>query len=120
MNLAQVSEAKTLKDGERLLLIYEGREFTNMEMLRYSKKLASALRELGVSRGDRVIVQMPNCPEVLQAFGAAWRMGAVIVPINFLVGEEEIAHIYRDSGAKVVISSLEFLPKINAARGPGS
>ena len=59
---------------------------------------------------------MPNCPEVLQGFQALWKIGAVVVPINFLVGEEETAHIYEDSGAKVVISSRAFLPKIRSAR----
>ena len=74
-----------------------------------------------MKRGDRVILQMPNCPEVLQGFGAIWRIGAVIVPINYLVGEAETAYIYEDSGAKVVISSLAFLPKIQAgrAKAPG-
>jgi long-chain acyl-CoA synthetase len=85
-------------------------------MLRASKKLATALKELGVKRGDRVILQMPNCPEALQSFSAVWRMGAVIVPINYLIGEEETAYIYQDSGAKVVISDQAFLPKIRAGR----
>jgi long-chain acyl-CoA synthetase len=63
---------------------------------------------------------MPNSPEVLQGFQAVWRIGAVVVPINYLVGEEETAYIYQDSGAKVVISHSAFLPKIRAARAMGS
>jgi long-chain acyl-CoA synthetase len=61
-------------------------------------------------------VQAPNCPEVLYAFSAAWRLGAVIVPINYMIGEEETTHIYKDSGAKIVISSKLFLPKIRACQ----
>ena len=116
MNLAKISENRVIEQGERVSLIYESREITNTEMLSKSKRLATALKNFGVTRGDRVILQMPNCPEVLQAFGAAWRIGAAIVPINWLVGDEETAYIYRDSGAKVIISSRMFLPKINAAR----
>jgi len=116
MNLAGIAEAKVEEEGERISLIYEGREITNAEMLRASRKLARALNDLGVKRGDRVILQMPNCPEVLQSFTAIWRIGAVVVPINYLVGEEETAYIYQDSGAKVVISSSAFLPKIRAGR----
>jgi long-chain acyl-CoA synthetase len=121
MNLAKIAEEKALEEGERVSLIFENREITNLAMLRASRKLASVLRELGVQRGDRVILQMPNNPEVLQAFGAVWRIGAVVVPINWLVGEEETAYIYQDSGARVVISSKTFLPKIRAgqARAPG-
>jgi long-chain acyl-CoA synthetase len=57
---------------------------------------------------------MPNCPEVFESFGAVWKLGAVAVPMNYLVGDEESAHIYQDSGAETVISSLGFLPKIEA------
>ena len=116
MNLAGIAEQKIKEEGERLTLIYEGREITNVEMNRASRRLARSLKDLGVKRGDRIILQMPNCPEVLQGFGAIWRIGAVVVPINYLVGEEETAYIYQDSGAKVVISSSVFLPKIQAGK----
>lgn len=121
MNLANLSEKKVMETGEQVSIIFEGREITNMEMLQKSKKLAAALKNLGVKRGDRVVLQMPNCPEVLQGFGAIWRIGAVIVPVNYLIGEEETAYIYQDSGAKAVISSQAFLPKIRAgqAKAPG-
>jgi len=121
MNLAGIAEEKMREEGERVTLIYEGREITNVEMIRASRRLARALKDLGVKRGDRVILQMPNCPEVLQGFGAIWSIGAVAVPINYLVGEEETTYIYQDSGAKVVVSSSVFLPKIQAgkAKAPG-
>ena len=116
MNIAKVAEEKVEEQGEQVSIIFEDREITNLEMLKASRRLANALKKLGVQRGDRVILQMPNCPEVLQGFQAVWKLGAVVVPINYLVGEEETAYIYRDSGAKVVISSQAFLPKIQAGR----
>ena len=116
MNIARLNEERALEQGERVVIIYEGREITNTEMLRDSRKLTRALKNLGVKKGDRIILQMPNCPEVLQGFSAAWRLGAVIVPINYLIGEEETAYIYEDSGAQVVISSKAFLPKIRAGQ----
>lgn len=117
MNIARLFENRVMERGEQVTLFFEDREITNFEMLRASRKLATALKELGVKRGDRIVVQMPNCPEVLQCFSAAWGIGAVIVPINYLIGEEETAFIYRDSGAKVVISSQAFLPIIHAGQG---
>jgi len=116
MNLAQLREEKVLAEGERISLYFKEKAITNFEMLRNSQKLVSALKNIGVKRGDRIIIQMPNCPEVIESFGAVWRIGAVIVPINYLMGDEEIAYIYKDSGAKVVISSMAFLPKIRAAQ----
>lgn len=116
INIAKLRENKVLKEGERVSIVFQGKEITNFEYMRTSKKLVTALKDLNVKRGDRVIIQMPNCIEVMQSFGAVWRLGAVIVPINHLMGEDEIAYIYQDSGAKVVISSKEFLPKIRAAQ----
>ncbi len=116
MNVAQVAEDNIKKFGEYVSLDFEGQEFTNVEMDRVARKLGSGLRKIGVKRGDRVIVQLPNCPEVLQSFQAVWKIGAVIVPINFLIGEEETTHIYQDSGAVAVISSSDFLEKAETAR----
>lgn len=116
MNLAKLIEEKFLKKPELIRLIYEDREISSMEIVRQQRKLATVLKNLGVQRGDRIIVQLPNCPEVLYSFNAIWRLGAVIVPINYLIGEDETAHIYRDSGAKVVISSKIYLPKIQACK----
>jgi long-chain acyl-CoA synthetase len=116
MNLAELSKMEIDRFGEHVTLIYEGQEFTNVQLRREARQLASALKELGVEHGERVIIQMPNCPEVLQSFGAVYALGAVVVPINFLVGDEETAFIYQDSGATTVISSMQFLPKIEACR----
>jgi len=116
MNIARLAENRLKEEGERVAIIFEGREITNVQMDRAARKLGNALKNLGVKRGDRVILQMPNCPEVLQGFYAVWKIGAVVVPINYLVGEEETTYIYEDSGAKVVISSQSFLPKIRVGQ----
>ncbi len=116
MNIAKLNEDRGLEKPDLTKIIYEDRELSNLDIIRHSRRLAHALANLGVKRGDRVIIQTFNCPEVLYGFSAAWRLGAVIVPINYMIGEEETAHIYRDSGAKVVITSKMFLPKVQACR----
>ena len=116
MNIAKLNEDRGLEKPDLTKIIYEDREISNLDIIRQSRRLARALAKLGVKRGDRVIIQTFNCPEVLYGFSAAWRLGAVIVPINYMIGEEETAHIYRDSGAKVVITSKMFLPKVRACR----
>ena len=84
MNIAELA-LKNLEVGEHVSYIFEEREITNVEMDRAARKFGNALKKLGVSRGDRVIMQLPNCPEVLQAFQAIWRIGAISLPINYLV-----------------------------------
>jgi long-chain acyl-CoA synthetase len=116
MNLVELAEAKISDSGEYVSAVFEGREITNLETERMSRRLAGALRNLNVKRGDRVLIQMPNCPEVFRSFGAIWRVGATVVPVNHMIGAEESAFIYRDCGAKTLISSTDFLPRIESCR----
>ena len=117
MTLARLAEESLDKYGEYLALSFEGREYTNLDQQRSACRLAHALRRLGVAAGDRVVVMLPNCPEVIQSYGAILRCGAVIVPIIFLLGDKEVAHILADSEAKVVITSSDMLWKVEGQLG---
>jgi len=116
MNIAELAENEIRRFGGHTSLVFENQEWTNVAMDRAARKLGNGLRKLGVKRGDRVIIHMPNCPEVFQSFQAVWKIGAVVVPVNYLIGEEETTHIYQDCGAETVISSCTLVPKIEAAR----
>src|ERR1700679_2860900 len=78
-------------------------------------RFATGLAELGVRPGDRLVVLMANCPEVLVTYNAAWRAGAVVTPLIFLVSEDELRHALADSGAVAVVTTPEFMPKVLAA-----
>ena len=75
---------------------------------------------LGVRPGDRLLVLMANCPEVLITYTAAWRAGAVVTPLIFLVSEDELRHALNDSGAVGIVTTAEFLPKVSAALDGGT
>ena len=72
-----------------------------------AQRVATGLRRLGVSPGDRVVVFMANCPEVPIVYYAIWRAGAVATPVIFLISGPELRHILGDSGAVAVITSPE-------------
>jgi long-chain acyl-CoA synthetase len=118
MNLARLGEDNVERFGEYVALHFEGRDLTNVDQQRAAVRVAHALRRLGVAPGDRVVVLLPNCPEVLQAYGGVLRVGAVIVPIVFLLSPDEVRHILEDSGAKVVITAPELASKIEGWPGP--
>jgi long-chain acyl-CoA synthetase len=105
VNLASLGDDNIRRYGEYAGMVFEGRELTNVEQQRTANRAANALRRLGVEPGDRVVVMLPNCPEVLQAYTAIWKLGAVIVPVVFLLGAEEVRHILEHSGAKVLVTS---------------
>jgi long-chain acyl-CoA synthetase len=73
------------------------------ELWRDARRIAGALRELGVGRGDRVAMLVPNVPDFPRVYYAIEAIGAVAVPIHLLFKREEIAHVLRDSGARLVV-----------------
>lgn len=83
-----------------------------------SNRLAGALRARGVGRGDRIAILLPQGKAVLVAHLAAYRLGAIAVPLAALFGVDALAYRLADSGAKVVISDEAGLAKINAIAGP--
>jgi long-chain acyl-CoA synthetase len=101
MSLARLAEDALEKYGEFTALAFEGRQYTNLDQQRAASRLAHVLRRLGVRPGDRVVVMLANCPEVMQSYGAILLCGAVIVPVIFLLGDKEVAHILADSEAKL-------------------
>ena len=117
MSLTKLAEESLRKYGEYVSLAFEGRLFTNVDQDRAACRLAHALRRLGVEPGDRVMVMLPNCPEVIQSYGAILKVGAVIVPVIFLLGDKEVGHILTDSEAKVVITSSDMLWKVEGQIG---
>lgn len=74
------------------------------EINQYSNGLAAGLQELGVGTGDRVALFMQNIPQFWIANLAAWKIGAIIVPLNIMFKEKELIYHLNDSGATVLIS----------------
>lgn len=71
-------------------------------------RFASGLQKMGVKKGDRVAIMLPNCPQFIIAAYALWRIGAVVVCCNPLYVQREIEYLINDSGARafIVMSSL--------------
>ena len=111
MNLATLGEDNVRTFGEYPALAFEGRELTNVDLQRAANRLAGALRGLGVGPGDRVVVLLPNCPEVLQAYAAILKLGAVIVPVVFLLGQDATPEQIRELRADldVGLKAIEIL-----------
>ena len=117
MNLARLGEESVERFGEYTALHFEGRELTNVDQQRTGARVAGALARLRVGPGDRVVVLLPNCPEVLAAYTGILKAGAVIVPIVFLLSADEVRHILADSAAKVVITAPELADKVEGWSG---
>ena len=92
----------------------DSREWSFRELSRLSNRLANALAAGGVRRGDRVAVLLGQGVETGLAHLAAYKLGAVALPLFALFGAEAIEHRLRDSGAKALITDAEGREKAEA------
>lgn len=101
--LSEMISASVATYGRRPALEFFGAVTTYRELGDRILRAAEGLRRLGVSRGDRVALVLPNCPQHVIAFYAALRLGAVVVEHNPLYTARELRHQFEDHGAKVAI-----------------
>lgn len=82
MNIGRLAEDNIKRFGEYKFVNYERRWHTNVQIDSAANRLGNALKSLDVKKGDRVGVQLLNCPELLHVFFAVFKIGAILVPIN--------------------------------------
>ena len=85
------------------IIRYFDATLTMSEVDELTDALATALSEFGVGKGDRLALVLQNVPQFILATVAAWKLGAVVVPINPMYRERELNAVLTDSGAIVVI-----------------
>lgn len=83
------------------------RAFTFGDLERRSNRLAHALRRRGLEAGDRLALLLPNRVEVIDLWLACLKIGVIVVPINVLYREREVAHIVGDAQPRAIVASPE-------------
>lgn len=106
--------------GERVCLSWENsagdrRQFTYAEMDALSSRFADALVKLGVARGDRVLLRLPNLPEFYIAALAVAKLGGVFIPSSTQFRATEIEYRLRDSAAVAVVTTTGLAADVEAA-----
>ncbi|THE63023.1 AMP-dependent synthetase [Salinadaptatus halalkaliphilus] len=101
----------------RLALVFEDQDggvekYTFYDLDVRSNQIANLLADLGVTRGDRVAVSLPNVPETVLLHFAVYKLGAVIVPLSKLFGTDAMAYRLRDSGSTVLVTNDAGLEKV--------
>jgi fatty-acyl-CoA synthase len=100
---------------ERAALIFFGRVFTYRELRESAERVAARLYALGVRKGDRVLLDMQNCPQLVIAHFGILRANAVVVPVNPMNRAEELKHYIQDPDAKVAITTSDLAPELARA-----
>ena len=114
-SLQRLGEAAWERLGGESRLFFEDQAFTGQQLAERTRRLSQGFRDAGLQPGERVVVCMANCPEVLETYRALWRIGAIVTPLLFLLSSDELRAALSDSGAVAVVTTPEFLPKIASA-----
>ena len=89
-------------------LLFKGAAITYQALERASDSCAAGLRALGVSHGDRVGLLLPNCPQFVIAELAAWKLGAIVAPLNPLYTDAELELPLRENGVETLVTLTRF------------
>lgn len=101
------------KFPQKVAIHFMGKELSYEELYQSSMKFANYLQKLGIKKGDRVSIMLPNCPQAVISFYGILYAGGVVVMTNPLYTEREIAYQMKDSGAKAIISLDILFPRIS-------
>ncbi len=116
MNLYEVLDNTAKEFGKRTAIYFFGNRILYKKFKNISDRLATALVNLGVKKGDVVALLMPNFPQFLFSFYGILRAGAILTTCSVLYTEHELMYQVNDSGAEVIIAHDSQLEKINNIR----
>ncbi|MBD1903921.1 long-chain fatty acid--CoA ligase [Funiculus sociatus GB2-A5] len=105
MNIAHHVERGHLLFSDKIALIFEEKSFTYKQLDELAGRVANGLRGLGINRGDRVALFLPNIPEFVISYLGILKIGAVVVSVNVMLKSAEVSYILNDCAAKAIITT---------------
>ncbi|MBE9214579.1 long-chain-fatty-acid--CoA ligase [Plectonema cf. radiosum LEGE 06105] len=118
MNIAQNVERGCCLFPNKPAVIFEGKYLTYKHLNQMVNRAANALSELGMKRGERIGLFLPNIPEFIISYLAIQKIGAIAVSINISLQEDEVKFILDDCQATVLITTPQLYEKISQADLP--
>ncbi len=112
MNIAHNVERGARFFPHKTALIFEGKSFTYKQIDRLANRVANGLRGLGISRGDRVALFLPNIPEFVISYLGILKIGAVVVSLNVMLKSGEVKFILNDCSALALITTEELIENV--------
>ena len=115
ISLGQMLEKSAAKYPRNVAVVFINNKITYAQLDEMANRFANVLKKLGVQKGDRVALHMPNTPQMVFAYFGTVKLGAVAVMFNPLYSPREIEHQLRDSGAKVMLILDLMWPMVKTA-----
>ena len=117
LDLPEIPVSQFLTDAykenpSKVAIHFMGKDLTYQELYESSLRFANYLRSLGVEKGDRVAIMLPNCPQAVIAYYGTLYAGGVVVQTNPLYTERELQYQMADAGAKVILVMDILYPRV--------
>ena len=97
-------------------IIHGDHVYSFRETNRRVNAMANAFLDMGIKKGDRIAAGLFNCPQLIETWMAAFKIGAVAVNINYRLEADEIRHVLEDSGTSILVLDDELVDKVEAVR----
>jgi fatty-acyl-CoA synthase len=104
-----------LRYPDKAATVFFGRSMCYSELAEKAERLAACLQRIGIGKGDRVMLNMQNCPQLLIAHWAILRADAVVVPVNPMNRSEELKHYITDPNVKIAITTSDLAGELARA-----
>ncbi len=108
-------EGSALRYPSKDAIVFLGTHLTYAQMIDKALRMAAYLHSLGVQAGDRVVLSMQNCPQLIITHFAILRLGAVVVPVNPMNKAEELKHYILDPDTRVAVTTADLAADMAAA-----
>ncbi|MBM3148567.1 MAG: AMP-binding protein, partial [Chloroflexi bacterium] len=94
---------------DRDAIVFEGKRWTYSQVNERVNKLANALLQFGIKKGDRIAMLQVNCPEVVETYFATAKVGGIFVPLNFRAKTDELSYMLSNAEAKILFVGKRYL-----------
>jgi long-chain acyl-CoA synthetase len=114
--LLDIVNETTSQRPDHPALLFKGSVMSYAKLERLSSAFAGALIGMGVKKGDRVALVLPNTPQLVLTMLGTWKAGGIAVPLNALYTEHELEMAFKECGAETVVVMTRFYSKIKAVQ----
>lgn len=101
---------------DRTAVIFEGKSYTYSQINERSNRLANALMNLGIKKGDKIAFFQTNCPQYIESYYATAKLGGIFVPLNFRVKADELIYFLNHSESNTIFVGDRYIELVNSVR----
>lgn len=113
MTLVELLENSSRIYPKKVALIFGEKRIIYAELNNRVIRVSYGLIQLGINKDEKIAILLKNCLEYVISYFAILKIGAIVIPLNFMLKEEELKYILGDAGVSTVITSSEFIPTID-------